>query len=145
VKHSSGGYESCPPQATAARAAPPPPTWVASASALAEIDQHDERAEELDIEAVLDFAERVSLNAPRLWLEANLEQRQRFQSFLFPEGLQVAEGEVRTPVTASFYEELRHFTTSKERLVDQLRMGWNSLLGWLREAQAWSLAAEVGE
>ena len=40
--------------------------------ALAEIDQHDQRTEELDIEAVLDFAERVSLNAPRLWLEADL-------------------------------------------------------------------------
>jgi hypothetical protein len=47
------------------------------AMALAEIDQHDQRSEELDIEAVLGFAERVSLNAPRLWLEASLDQRQR--------------------------------------------------------------------
>ncbi len=84
---------------------------------LAEIDQHDQRADELDIEAVLGFAERVSLNAPRLWLEANLDQRQRFQAFLFPEGLEVVEGEIRTPVTASFYEELQHFTTPEERLV----------------------------
>jgi site-specific DNA recombinase len=67
---------------------------------MAEIDQHDERRDELDIEAVLDFAERVSLNASRLWLEASLDQRQRFQSFLFPEGLKVQEGEIRTPVTA---------------------------------------------
>jgi hypothetical protein len=61
-------------------------------------------------------AERVSLNASRLWLEANLEQRQRFQAFLFPKGLQVAEGEIRTPVTASFYEELQAVTTPEERL-----------------------------
>jgi site-specific DNA recombinase len=87
------------------------------AMALAEIDQHDHRTDELDIEAVLDFAERVSLNAPRLWLEADLDQRQRFQAFLFPEGLEVVEGEVRTPVTASFYKELQHFTTLGERLV----------------------------
>lgn len=86
------------------------------AMALAEIDQHDQRTEELDIEAVLDFAERVSLNASRLWLEASLEQRQRFQSFLFPERLQVAEGEIRTPVTASFYEELHSFTDPEERM-----------------------------
>jgi hypothetical protein len=66
--------------------------------ALAEIDQHDHRSEELDIEAVLDFAERVSLKAPRLWLEADLNQRQRFQALLFPEGLHVHEGEIRTPV-----------------------------------------------
>ena len=72
------------------------------ATALAEIDQHDHRTEELDIEAVLDFAERVSLNAARLWLEANLTQRQRFQALLFPGGLQVEKGEIRTPVTPSF-------------------------------------------
>ncbi len=30
-------------------------------------------------------------------------------------------------------------------MVDQLRTSWNSLLGWLREAQVWSLAAEAGE
>ena len=29
-------------------------------------------------------------------------------------------------------------------MVDQVRMSWNSLLAWLREVQAWSLAAEVG-
>jgi len=86
--------------------------------ALAEIDQHDQRSEELDIEAVLAFAERVSLNAPRLWLEATLDQRQRFQSFLFPEGIQVADGVLRTPVTASFYEELHSFTGPEERMVE---------------------------
>jgi hypothetical protein len=41
---------------------------------LAEIDQHNHRTDQLDIEAVLD-AERVSLNAPRLWLKAGLDQR----------------------------------------------------------------------
>lgn len=63
---------------------------------LAEIDQHDQRTEELDIEAVLGFAERVSLNASRLWLEANLDQRQRFQAFLFPEGLRSRKGDSNT-------------------------------------------------
>jgi hypothetical protein len=29
--------------------------------------------------------------------------------------------------------------------VDQLRMSWNSLLGWLREAQAWWQAAGAVE
>ena len=111
------------------------------AMALAEIDQHDQRTEELDIEAVLDFAERVSLNASRLWLEANLEQRQRFQALLFPEGLQVAEGEIRTPVTASFYEELHSLTAPEERLVEQLRLGWNSIIAWAGAVSAWSQPA----
>ena|SRR5436305_8649689 len=73
--------------------------------------------DELDIEAVLDFAEKVSLDAPRLWLEANLDQRQRFQMLLFPEGLEVSDGQVRTTITASFYEELGSFIALGERLV----------------------------
>jgi hypothetical protein len=40
--------------------------------ALAEMEQHGQRSEELDVEAVLAFAERVSLNAARMWLESNL-------------------------------------------------------------------------
>jgi len=71
----------------------------------------------LDVEAVLAFAERVSLNASRMWLEANLEQRQRFQSLLFPGGLQIEKGEVRTPVSPSFFEDLGHFIPPDERLV----------------------------
>src|SRR5688572_30890709 len=39
--------------------------------ALAEIEQHGQRFDELDVEAVLAFAERVSLNASRMWLEGN--------------------------------------------------------------------------
>ena len=50
--------------------------------ALAEIGRNALRTEELDIEAVLDFTERVALSASRLWLEADLEQCQRFQSLL---------------------------------------------------------------
>jgi hypothetical protein len=68
-------------------------------------------------EAVLDFAERVALNAARLWLEATLAQRQRLQSLMFPEGLQLAEGEVRTPVTPSFFEDLDRIATPVELLV----------------------------
>lgn len=108
---------------------------LSEAMALAEIDQHDQRTEELDIEAVLDFAERVSLNAPRLWLEADLNQRQRFQSLLFPGGLQVLKGEIRTPVSTSFYEDLSQLTACGERLVDQFRANWNHLLSWLRDVQ----------
>jgi hypothetical protein len=29
-------------------------------------------------------------------------------------------------------------------MVEQLRAGWNSLLAWLREVQAWGLATEEG-
>jgi hypothetical protein len=84
---------------------------------LAEMEQHGQRSEELDLEAVLAFAEKVSLSASRMWLEADLEQRQRLQALLFPEGLQLMNGEIRTPVSASFYNELGSFLPSEERLV----------------------------
>lgn len=63
------------------------------------MEQHGQRTDELDIEAVLAYAKKVSLNAARMWLESNLEQCQRFQSLLFPEGLYIANGEVRTPIS----------------------------------------------
>lgn len=85
--------------------------------ALAELDRNAKRKDELDIEAVLDFAERVAMNAARLCLEADLPQRQRFQSLLFPEGLKVTEGGFRTPVTCSFFQDLRRFVPLEERLV----------------------------
>ncbi len=85
--------------------------------ALAEMNRNALRTEELDLEAVLSFAERVALDAPRLWLEASQDQRQRFQSLLFPEGLQVRNGAVRTHVSSSFYEDLHRYTTPFERLV----------------------------
>ncbi len=44
-------------------------------------------SEELDVEAVLGFAEHALSNAAYLWQEFPLELRQRFQAVLFPEGL----------------------------------------------------------
>ncbi len=85
--------------------------------ALAEMEQHGQRFDELDVEAVLAFAERVSLNASRMWLEGNLDQRQRFQALLFPKGVQIRNEEVRTPVSPSFFEDLGRFTPPQERLV----------------------------
>jgi hypothetical protein len=52
-----------------------------------------------------------------MWLEADLEQRQRLQALLFPAGLQLMNGEIRTPVSASFYNDLGSFLPSEERLV----------------------------
>lgn len=75
------------------------------------------RSDELDVEAVLDFAERVSVNAARMWLESKLEQRQRFQSLFFPEGLQVENGEVRTAISSSSFGEFERFVPLEERLV----------------------------
>ncbi|MCP4444640.1 MAG: recombinase family protein [Myxococcales bacterium] len=55
--------------------------------ALARMELHQADLDELDIEAVLAFAEHAMSNAANLWHQFPLELRQRFQAVLFPEGL----------------------------------------------------------
>ena len=45
------------------------------------------RLEELDVEGILAFAERVLPRAADLWVQASLDQRQRLQQLFFPEGV----------------------------------------------------------
>jgi site-specific DNA recombinase len=75
--------------------------------AMAELDLHDARLEELDVEGVLEFARHLLLNAARMWSEASLAQRDRLQRTLFPEGLTFhpAHG-FRTGVTCSIFNEM---------------------------------------
>ena len=51
---------------------------------IAEMDPHQLRLEELDIEALLNLSQYVVLNTPPLWMEASLDQKQRLQKFSFP-------------------------------------------------------------
>jgi hypothetical protein len=55
--------------------------------ALARMDRHASELDELDVEGILAFAERVLPRAADLWVQASLEQRQRFQQLFFPEGI----------------------------------------------------------
>ena len=61
---------------------------------LAEMDLQQWRLEELDVEAVLNFSQYVLLNASRLWMETSLDQKQRVQKILYPEGLEFLRREV---------------------------------------------------
>ncbi|HMF99458.1 MAG TPA: hypothetical protein VKE96_34395, partial [Vicinamibacterales bacterium] len=54
---------------------------------LARIDRHSGQLEELDVEGILAFAERVLPRAADLWVEASLDQRERFQQLFFPDGI----------------------------------------------------------
>jgi hypothetical protein len=66
---------------------------------LVRIDRHSGQLEELDVEGILAFAERVLPRAADLWVQASLKQRQRFQQLFFPDGIAFDEnGFVRTAV-----------------------------------------------
>src|SRR5690606_33943130 len=54
---------------------------------LLRMDRHASEVEELDVEGILAFAERILPRAADLWTQASLDQRQRFQQLFFPEGM----------------------------------------------------------
>lgn len=86
---------------------------------LLRIDRHSSELDELDVEGILAFAERILPRAADLWVQASLEQRQRFQQLFFPEGIAFdGNGFVGTAVTAPAFNYLRPIETGNEGLVD---------------------------
>jgi hypothetical protein len=59
-------------------------------------ERHSGQLEELDVEGILAFAERVLPRAADLWVQASLEQRQRFQQLFFPFSVMLPLAEVIT-------------------------------------------------
>jgi hypothetical protein len=89
---------------------------------LARIDRHSGQLDELDVEGILAFAERVLSRDADLWVQASLEQRQRFQQLFFPAGIAFdGKGFVGTRVTAPAVSYLRTIEDGNERLVDLTR------------------------
>jgi hypothetical protein len=84
------------------------------------MDLHASEIDELDVEGILAFAERILPRAADLWVQASLEQRQRFQQLFFPDGI-AFDGKrfVRTAATAPAFSYLREMETGNEGLVDQ--------------------------
>ena len=85
--------------------------------ALAEMELREAQAEEIEIEAVLDFAQAVLTNASNLWKAAPAEQKQRLQQVLFPEGVTYSEGNYRTAVTCLLFSGVETKADEKSRLV----------------------------
>ena len=87
---------------------------------LAQMDRHATEVEELDVEGILAFAERVLPSASNLWVQASLNQKQRLQQLFFPEGVRF-DGRrlVGTGITLSVFNYLTPVEGSKKDLVDQ--------------------------
>ena len=86
---------------------------------LVRIDRYSGQLDELHVESILAFAERVLPRAADLWLQSSLDQRQRFQQLFFPEGIAFdGNGFVGTAVTAPAFSYLRPADVGKEGLVD---------------------------
>lgn len=75
--------------------------------ALARVAQHQAAVEDLDVEGILNFAERVLPSAAQLWSHASLDQRQRLQQLFFADGMTFDGNQlIRTAVTMPFLNEI---------------------------------------
>ena len=92
----------------------------AVSGSLVRIDRHSGQLDELDVEGILTFAERILPRAAELWVQASLEQRQRFQQLFFPDGIALDGNRfMETGVTAPAFNYLRGIETGNEGVVDQ--------------------------
>ena len=82
-----------------------------------QIELNEAKMEGFDIEAVLNFAEHLILNASRLWREANIDQKQRLQKVFFPEGMTYLHKEFGTAATCLFFNHLQVSRPQKSTLV----------------------------
>ena len=104
--------------------------------ALAKIELHEATLDELDVEGILGFAEHVVTNAAHLWTEASLDQKQRLQQVLFPEGL-VFDGErFGTAVTCLAFSDLGDSESVEVEVASHAELSWNQAIAWLRNMAA---------
>jgi site-specific DNA recombinase len=81
--------------------------------------KHDSaRMDEIKVDEVLEFCERVLCNVPMLWRECSLGQQQRLQQVLFPQGvLYDQKTGYRTATTCLFFNMLDGNSKDKTHLV----------------------------
>ncbi len=88
---------------------------------LAQIDHHAAAIDELDVQGILAFAERVLPRAADLWVQASLNQKQRLQQLFLPEGIAFDGNRFnRTAATAPFFKYLAPGESAEERVVSRI-------------------------
>jgi hypothetical protein len=65
---------------------------------LAQIERHSSELDEMDVESILGFAERILPSASNLWVQSSLAQKQRLQQVFFPDGVRFDEKRLVEPV-----------------------------------------------
>ena len=100
---------------------------------LAKIDHHAEAVDELDVEGILAFAERILPRASDLWVQASLDYKQRLQQLFFPEGIAYDGNRFnRTAVTAPLFNYLAPSESADERVVSRMESNrcWRRSVHW---------------
>ena len=74
---------------------------------------NEARQDEIEIEELLDFSEKLLLNAAGAWKQSGLEQKQRLQQVLFPQGVTYKDGIYRTTATSPMFSMLEEAMAAK--------------------------------
>ena len=81
------------------------------------IELNEAEIELNDVEACLNFAKFFMANVTDLWINADLNLKQRFQALLFPDKIFYEDGKFRTTKTALIFKQLQSNPTTKSDLV----------------------------
>ena len=77
----------------------------------------DLKVDESDFAECVQYCKFFLANVAKLWEESNLTQRQRFQNFIFPAGITVVDGTIRTKETALIFSHFQAKTKAEYKLV----------------------------
>jgi Resolvase, N terminal domain len=95
--------------------------WLREELTLAPIDRHTEAVDELDVQGILAFAERILPRASDLWVQASLDYKQRLQQLFFPEGIAYDGNRFnRTAATAPLFNYLAPSESADEKMVSRV-------------------------
>ena len=109
---------------------------------FAKIDHHTDAVDELDVEGILAFAERILPRASDLWVQASLDYKQRLQLLFFPEGIAFDGNRFnRTAATAALFNYLAPSEGADEKMVSQTFASWNRIGEWLRRLETFRKVA----
>jgi site-specific DNA recombinase len=87
---------------------------------LAQIDHHADATDELDLQGILAFAERILPRPSDLWVQASLDYKQRLQQLFFPEGIAFDGNRFnRTAATAPLFNYLAPSESADEKVVSR--------------------------
>ena len=84
---------------------------------MARLRRNEAETDELDVEGILEFGERLLLHVARLWAEADLRQRRVLQRFLFPAGVRFDGEKLETAEISPAFTYLREIESQESRLV----------------------------
>lgn len=82
-----------------------------------EIELSEARIELNDVEAKLSYCKSFLANIAKLWDNADLNPKQRFQNLIFPEKIFYENGNFRTTATSPIFKQLQQISPSKSQLV----------------------------